>query len=103
MRRFRTVTVEHRVPAVVLALNAVIDDVPLQVPDLALMREQQLPVLDLFDVFPKAERPALRVSPFDDHPNVEGHRRVANRLYAEILPVLDQVVPNRAAAAAAGQ
>jgi hypothetical protein len=102
MRRFKAVTAAHHVPAAILALNAVIDDVPLQIPNLALMREQHLPVLDLFDVFPKADRPALRVAPWDDHPNAEGHRLVADKLYAAIVPFINQVAAEKAAAAPAG-
>jgi D-alanyl-lipoteichoic acid acyltransferase DltB (MBOAT superfamily) len=102
MRRFRTLTAEHHVSGAILALNAVIDDVPLQIPNLAVMREQRLPVLDLFDVFPKAERPALRVAPWDDHPNAAGHRLIADRLYAAIVPFINEVAALRAAAAPAG-
>ena len=102
MKRFRAVTAQHHVPAAVLALNAVIDDVPLEIPNLALMREQKIPILDLFDVFPKADRPALRVAPWDDHPNAAGHRLVADKLYAAIVPFINQVAAEQAAAAPAG-
>ena len=70
------------------ALNAVIDDAPPQIPHLRAIQAARLPVIDLFDVFPEAERPALRVAPWDDHPNAAGHRLIADRLYGQLLAFL---------------
>ena len=86
---FAESTRRHGAKPMVLALNAVIDDVPPQVPNLEAIRKANLPVLDLFDVFPEAERPQLRVAPWDDHPNVVGHRLIAARLFAGIVPQLE--------------
>jgi hypothetical protein len=84
----------------VLALNAVIDDVPRAIPNRAAMARNGLTVLDLFDIFPEADRPRLRVAPWDDHPNAEGHRLIAERLYRQLVPLLDNV--GAAAGAAPG-
>jgi hypothetical protein len=80
----------------VLALNAVIHDVPEEIPNLSEIRAAGLPLIDLFDVFPEAERAALRVAPWDDHPNPEGHRRIAERLYPALLPFVTQISPRDA-------
>ena len=76
----------------VLGLNAVIDDVPAEFPNIAAIRQAGLPVIDLFDVFPEADRPALRVAPWDDHPNVTGHRLIADRLYSQLSTILSSGV-----------
>jgi D-alanyl-lipoteichoic acid acyltransferase DltB (MBOAT superfamily) len=90
--RIAEVTQGRGIQAVVLGLNAVIDDVPAQIPHLEAIRAARLPVIDLFDVFPEAERPALRVAPWDDHPNAAGHRLIAERLYDQLLPLLNSGV-----------
>jgi D-alanyl-lipoteichoic acid acyltransferase DltB (MBOAT superfamily) len=79
----------------VLGLNAVIDDVPSQFPNIAAIRKVGLPVIDLFDVFPEADRPALRAAPWDDHPNVTGHRLIADRLYSQLSTFLSSGVVDR--------
>lgn len=90
-RRFAETTKSRGAAPVVLALNAVIDDVPEDVPNRGVIAEAGVPVIDLFDVFPEAERPSLRVAPWDDHPNAAGHRRIADRLYPELVAFLDTV------------
>jgi hypothetical protein len=71
------------IAAAVLALNVVVDDVP-PIPLEDVLDRTNLPVFDLFDVFATADRPSLRVAPWDDHPNAEGHRLVADRLYHDL-------------------
>lgn len=90
-RRFAEVTRSHGIAPVVLGLNAVIDDAPEGFPNRAVIEETGLPVLNLFDVFPPADRPALRVAPWDDHPNAAGHQRIADRLYPQLAAFLETV------------
>jgi D-alanyl-lipoteichoic acid acyltransferase DltB (MBOAT superfamily) len=82
------VTRSHGIVPLVLGLNAVIDDVPPQFPHIDAIRRAGLPVIDLFDVFPEAERPAMRVAPWDDHPNTAAHHRIADRLFTELVAFL---------------
>jgi D-alanyl-lipoteichoic acid acyltransferase DltB (MBOAT superfamily) len=91
------VTKSHGIVPVVLGLNAVIDDVPPQFPDIEAIHRAGLPVIDLFDVFPEADRPALRVAPWDDHPNIAGHKRIADRLSTELVAFLKAGVLDRPA------
>jgi hypothetical protein len=44
--------------------------------------------MNLFDVYPASQRAALRVTPWDDHPNAAGHRLIADRLHRELTPYL---------------
>jgi D-alanyl-lipoteichoic acid acyltransferase DltB (MBOAT superfamily) len=90
-RRFAEITRANGVVPLVVGLNAVIDDVPAEIPNLDVIHETGVAVIDLFDVFPEPERPALRVAPWDDHPNAEGHRRIADRLYPEMAAFLETV------------
>ncbi|MEZ5289382.1 MAG: SGNH/GDSL hydrolase family protein, partial [Vicinamibacterales bacterium] len=87
-RRFAAMTRARGVTPVVLALNVVLDDVPAEVPLRSVIDEASLPVFDLFDVFPVDQRPALRVAPWDDHPNAAGHRLVAEALYRKLTAFL---------------
>ncbi len=70
---------------------------PEDVPDEAeLIAEQQemarragLTVLDMSDAYEGVEdHSTLWVAPWDRHPNVEGHRRLADRLYRSLMPHL---------------
>lgn len=92
IRRFAEVTRSRGIAPVVLALNAVIDDVPEDIPNRQVIAAAGVPVIDLFDIFPEAERPSLRVAPWDDHPNAAGHRRIAERLYPELAALLDDTL-----------
>lgn len=92
----------HRAQPVMLALNAVIDDVPTSIPNLAAVEEAQVPVIDLFGVFDGQDPEALRVAPWDEHPNAQGHLLIADRLYEPLAqhlvqiagsPVTDQAPP----------
>jgi D-alanyl-lipoteichoic acid acyltransferase DltB (MBOAT superfamily) len=82
--RFGEVAAEHRVTPLLLGLNAVIDDVPDQIPHQAAIREAQLPVIDLFHIYPESDYAALRVAEWDEHPNASGHRLIADHLYPEL-------------------
>lgn len=90
-KRFGDLTTSRGIAPVVLGLNAVIDDVAADVPNRRAIEESGVPVIDLFDIFPEAERPALRVAPWDDHPNAAGHRRIADRLYPHLTAFLETV------------
>jgi hypothetical protein len=96
-RQFTEITRAHGVTAAVLALNVVIDDVPRDVPQRRAIEEAGLPMFDLFDVFPADRRSMLRVAPWDDHPNAEGHALIADRLFHELntfmAPLLARSVP----------
>ena len=73
---------------VALALNAVVDEAPPDVPNEAAFESANVPVMNLFDVYPASQHAALRVTPWDDHPNAAGHRLIADRLYGELTPYL---------------
>jgi hypothetical protein len=83
-KQFSDTTRAHGVSAAVLALNVVIDDVPREVPLRDAIAADGLPIFDLFDVFPVERRPSLRVAPWDDHPNAQGHALIADRLFQEL-------------------
>jgi hypothetical protein len=71
------------IAAAVLALNVVVDEIP-PVPLRDVLDQAHLPVFDLFDVYEGADRPGLRVAPWDDHPNAAGHRLIADRFYDDL-------------------
>ena len=75
---------------VLLALDEVIDIVPEGIPNHGMIREVNMPVIDLFDVYSQEDRDSLRVAPWDDHPNTLGHRLIADHLYEELVPLLMQ-------------
>ena len=87
-QRLAEVTRSRGIVPVVLGLNAVIDDVSPHIPEGAAIEANQLPLLNLLDVFPEADRPSLRVAPWDDHPNAAGHRLIADRLYPQLTEFL---------------
>ncbi len=95
--RLARMTRERGIAAAVLALNVVLDDVP-PVPFRASIDRAGLPVFDLFDVFPEARRPSLRVSLWDDHPNADGHRLIAERLLPELRAFIGSGAIERARA-----
>lgn len=95
--RFAQVARQSGVTPAVLALNVVIDDVAPEVPNATVLRRLGLPVFDLFDVFPAARRPSLRVAPWDDHPNATGHALIAARFYDALAGLLVDARPERRA------
>ena len=86
--RFAAMTRRHDAVPVVLALNVVIDDVPPEIPLRAAIAQAGLPLFDLFRVFPADRLASLRVAPWDDHPNAEGHRIIADALYTQLTTFL---------------
>jgi D-alanyl-lipoteichoic acid acyltransferase DltB (MBOAT superfamily) len=76
------------IQVVVLFLDVVVDNAPHAIPNQAAVEAEALPILNLFDVFPPERRTMLRVAPWDDHPNAEGHRLIADRLYEELMPLM---------------
>jgi hypothetical protein len=79
---------ERGITVIVLALDDVLDNAPAGIPAEAAVRAAGLPVIDLFDVFPAGQRAALRVAPWDNHPNSVGHQLIADRLYPELTALL---------------
>jgi lysophospholipase L1-like esterase len=96
--RIAEVSQAHGARPVMLALNAIVDDAPADVPNASAARGAGVPVIDLFDVFPAGQREALRAAPWDDHPNAAGHRLIAERLYPQLVPLLAEI-PVRGSAA----
>ncbi len=88
LERMANLVREHGAVPVLLALNAVIDDAPEEIPNIDTIRRAQYLVFDLFDVFPAEHRPGLRVAPWDDHPNSTGHRLIADALYPRLIGAL---------------
>ncbi|HET7218514.1 MAG TPA: hypothetical protein VFJ02_10725 [Vicinamibacterales bacterium] len=101
--QFARDTRAHGMTPLVLGLNAVIDDAPNGVPHSAAMQRANLPVIDLFDVFPAPDRQALRVAPWDDHPNAAGHKLIADRLYPALRAFLEGTAFERAASTTGNQ
>lgn len=88
LQRIATVVREKGAVPVLLALNAVIDDAPSEVPNMEAIKRAQFQVFNLFDVFPIQERASLRVAPWDDHPNPQGHQLIADAFYAKLIGAL---------------
>jgi D-alanyl-lipoteichoic acid acyltransferase DltB (MBOAT superfamily) len=89
LRRFAKVTRDRGVVPMVLALNVVIDDEPKTIPNRPVLDELALPVLDLFAVYPPERRTALRVAPWDDHPNAAAHTLIADGMYEQLAKWLE--------------
>jgi hypothetical protein len=81
----------HDVEVAVLALNGVSENAATRVPNSDAITAAGLPIINLFDVFQAEHRVSLRVAPWDDHPNAEGHRLIADRLYQELIPLLRSI------------
>ncbi len=81
--RFAATTRAHGAVPLVLGLNVVYDEVA-EVPLRDAIERAGLPFIDLFGVYPSDRLDELRVAPWDDHPNAEGHKIIADRLYAEL-------------------
>jgi hypothetical protein len=88
-RRIDRVARAKGVRVAVLGLNVVMDGVSPRLPNEAVIRELNLPTFNLFGVYPEAQRPALRVAPWDDHPNATGHRLIADALYRPLVGFLE--------------
>ncbi len=97
-RHFADQTRSNGADALVLGLNIVLDDAPPVMPDMPLIRDAGLPTINLFDVFPVNERAALRVAPWDDHPNATGHRLIADALYPQLVTFIQSKLDGRTTA-----
>jgi alginate O-acetyltransferase complex protein AlgI len=87
--RFAEITRSHGMTPLVLGLNAVIDHAPPKMPRSSAIEATRLPVIDLFDVYPKDALASLRVASWDHHPNRVGHQLIAARLYQELVSFLE--------------
>ncbi len=93
--RFSETMKRRGIAAAVLALNVVTDEVP-AIPLRHEIETIGLPILDLFDVYPPDRREAIRVAPWDDHPNAEGHQIIADGLYRELTSFIQSGAVERA-------
>jgi hypothetical protein len=100
IQSFADVTRANGAMPIMLGLNAVLDDHPATVPYRAAIDAAEIPFINLLNIFPAAERPSLRVAPWDDHPNDAGHQLIADRLHAELSALLRSRVSHGDAAAA---
>jgi hypothetical protein len=89
LQRFAAVTAEHGTAGIVLGLNSVIDHAPATMPQSLAIEKAGLPVIDLFDIYPKDGLAALRVAPWDYHPNDAGHRLIAEHLFEKLIGFVD--------------
>jgi hypothetical protein len=71
-------------------MDAILDEPTRHLPDESAIRDAELPVFNLLDVYPEDRRAAFRVAPWDEHPNAAGHRHIAERLYPELTRFLEQ-------------
>jgi hypothetical protein len=90
--RFGEVTRAAGAVPILLVLDDVLDGVDRGLIDEPGIQQAGVPVIDLLDVYPAADRDRLRVAPWDNHPNTEGHRLIAERLYPELRAIL-QTLP----------
>jgi D-alanyl-lipoteichoic acid acyltransferase DltB (MBOAT superfamily) len=88
LQRFASLTRDRGAIPVVLALNVVTDQESNAIPNRETLDALQLPVVDLSDVYPKDQLLSLRVAPWDDHPNADAHRLIAERLYPGLTRLL---------------
>lgn len=76
---------EHGISPVMLALDEVSERAPENDAMVArLAREHDYVLLNLFDVYETHDLETLRVAAWDNHPNVQGTRLIADRLYREL-------------------
>ena len=75
----------HGAVPVVMTLNTVGDRPEGRMPQVTAAREAGFIVFDLFDLFEGRDQAALKVAPWDTHPNAQGHRLIAQELHAELL------------------
>jgi hypothetical protein len=89
IERFAGITRELGAVPLALVLNAVVDGGPTSVPYAQALAANRVPLLDLSHIYPPDRTHALRVRPWDDHPNAEAHRLIADEIHRQIQPVLD--------------
>lgn len=85
---FAETTRRHGARPAMLWLNAVRVEEMESPPDALEVRNAGLPVFDLLNIFPVSGHEALRVAPWDDHPNAAGHRLIADVLYPQLATFL---------------
>jgi D-alanyl-lipoteichoic acid acyltransferase DltB (MBOAT superfamily) len=88
IERFSELTRSLGAQPVALVLNAVVDGGPRDVPYAAELAAHQIPVIDLSNIYPPERHAQLRVAAWDDHPNAEAHRLIAEEIHRQIQPVL---------------
>lgn len=94
LRGFASTATAHGARPAVLALNVVVEHLPVTIPHADTIRALGLPVLDLFHLYPADRIAALRVAPWDDHPNSRAHRLAADRLYPLLTALLESSNPD---------
>jgi D-alanyl-lipoteichoic acid acyltransferase DltB (MBOAT superfamily) len=97
IERFAEVSRGMDAEPLALALDAVVDGGPTDVPYAAELAAARVPVIDLLGIYPPGKHAALRARPWDDHPNAEAHRLIADEIYRQILPVLERRTAGTAA------
>jgi hypothetical protein len=90
IERFAELSRSMNAKPLALVLNAVVDGGPTDVPYATELAAARVPVMDLSHIYPPGRHDSLRVRPWDDHPNAEAHRLIADEIYRQILPVLDR-------------
>jgi hypothetical protein len=90
VRRFGEVAREAGAMPIILELNVVGPEVPFPPEAEAAAREAGIPTVDLLDIWEGRNVDSLRVGSWDNHPNAEGHRVIADALYEALTaqPVL---------------
>jgi hypothetical protein len=91
LRHFVDVTTARGAQPAILALNVALAQAPETIPNRAAIDALRVPLLDLFDVYPQDRILAMRVAPWDDHPNADAHGLIAERLYPMLTDLLSSL------------
>src|SRR5690606_32779009 len=83
LRHMAAAAREHGAVPVFLALGQVSDTAVSDSPIMASARAAGFTVLNLFDLYEGLDREQFRVAPWDNHPNAQATRMIADRLYQE--------------------
>jgi hypothetical protein len=81
LREIARVARSHGATPVFLALDVVVDSPSSDANALRSAKSAGFVVFDLLDIWQGRDKPALRIAPWDEHPNVAGNRLVAERLF----------------------
>lgn len=90
IRRFGEVTLEHGAKPILMTLDDIEDDMSPAAAARTMVQKSGLPVIDMFDVYPQTNRHALWAARWDSHPNAAGHRMIADKLYDELVPFIQE-------------
>jgi D-alanyl-lipoteichoic acid acyltransferase DltB (MBOAT superfamily) len=93
---------EHGAVPILLGLDDVTATTSAGVPGADAARASGFVVIDMFDVYHAQPVEALRIAPWDNHPNATGHRMIADRLLVELRKhdgALQLGLPSQAVAA----